>query len=151
MITCESQLKDVHAELRGWARAIRAAAGEGLAAARFALDAGQRDRAMAARRTLNDYARLSRFVGALSSGLNGLYRRVAQSCDEVANLILVCAGDAVAESGLTRGALLLQTPASELRSRRDAALGALRNLIGSTQTAYGPTSGRVGLRPTGFC
>lgn len=144
-ITCESQLKDVQAELRGWARAIRAAAGERLAAARFALDAGQRDRAMAARRTLNDFARLSRFVGALSSGLNGLYRRVAQSCDEVANLILVCAGDAIAESGLTRGALLLQAPVSELRSRRDAALGALRNLIGSTQTAYGPNDWPRGL------
>src|SRR4051812_6380611 len=73
-IVQESQLKDIQSELRGWARAIRSASVEGLAAARFALDANQRDVAIAARRTLNDFARLARFVGALSSGLNGLYR-----------------------------------------------------------------------------
>jgi hypothetical protein len=133
-----SQLKDVRSELRGWATAIRSAASDALTSARFALDPRQRDRALAGRHTLGDYARLARYVGALTPTLSDWYRKLAQSCDLLAGLTLVVAGDALAEGGVTRGAGLLQAPASELRARRDAAINALRILIGSTEHAYGP-------------
>ena len=69
--------------------------------------------------------------------MNQAYRRLAQSLDEVAGLILVLAGEALAGSGFGGGRFLLQAPASELQARRDAVLLALRNLAGTTQEAYG--------------
>ena len=60
-------LAEIGAEMRGWARAIRAAAADGLNAARFALDPQSSDRAMTARRTLGDYARVSRYAAALTT------------------------------------------------------------------------------------
>jgi hypothetical protein len=45
-----SELKDIAVELKGWGRAVRKAAAEGLAAAPLALDIVQNDKAMAARR-----------------------------------------------------------------------------------------------------
>jgi len=77
-LTENSQLKDVRAELGGWARAIRSAATDGLSAARFSLDPRQRDRAFAARRHLGDFARLARFVGALSAALRALLTMFGQ-------------------------------------------------------------------------
>ena len=145
-LTTSSLLKDVQPELRGWAQAIRKTVVEGAAAARFALDPRQRDRAFGSRRLLGDYARLARFVGALTSAVNPQYRRLAQSLDEVAAVILVLMGDALANIGFGGvGRFLLQVPASELQERRDAVIFALRNLIGSTQSAYGPNDWPRGL------
>ena len=104
--------------------------------ARFALDPRSRDRAMAARRLLGGYARLSRFVGALTPTLSPPYRALAKSLDEVAGVILVLMGDALAEIGYSGGRFLLQAPASELQARRDAVIYALRNLVGTAQGAY---------------
>ena len=141
----ESTLKDIKAELDGWSRAIRRAADDGIAAARFALDPRQRDRVFAARRLLGDYARLSRYVGALTPDNNSLYRALAQSCDVLSGLMLVLVGDGLAAAGVTRGTVILQVPASDLVERRDAAINALRTLVGSTQQAYGPNDWPRGL------
>lgn len=144
-VTTDPGTKDYHPEMQGWARAIRAAANEGLATARLSLDPHQRDRAFAARRSLSEYARLSRYVGVLSSGLNNMYRSLAQCCDVVANLILVSCGEALANGGVIRSSFILQAPVSEMQMRRDAALNALRNLVGSTQYAHGPNEWPRGL------
>lgn len=138
-------LKDVYPELRGWRSAIDAIVGDALPAARLALDARQRDRTYAARRQLGDYARIVRYIGALTPSMNLYYRRLAQSLDEVANLLLVIMGDAIAKVGYGGGRFLLQAPASELQERRDAALAALRNLLGSVQQTYGPEEWARGL------
>jgi hypothetical protein len=138
-------LKDIEPELKGWSYAIRNAISDGLNSARFALDPRQRERAFGARRILSDYARIARFVGALTQTLNLSYRRLAQSLDEVAALMLVLAGEALANIGFSGGRFLLQVPASELQERRDAVLYSLRNLTGTTPQAYGPNDWPRGL------
>jgi hypothetical protein len=135
-LTTNPLLKDITPELQGWADAVRSAIEAGSSAARFALDARQRDKAIAMRRTLGDYARMARLIGALTPGMNPNYRAFAQSLDEAAAVILVMTGDALSSVGLSRGQFLLQAPYSELQTRRDAAIYALRNLIGATQLAY---------------
>lgn len=128
-----AMLKDIEAELKGWASAIRSAIAEGTNAARFALDPRQRDLAFSVRRLLGGYARIARLVGALTPNLSPQYRRLAQSLDEVGSVILVLMGDALANVGFSGGRFLLQAPASDLQARRDAAINSLRNLIGSVQ------------------
>jgi hypothetical protein len=130
-----SLLKDVTPEIQGWAQGVRAAIREGTMAARFSLDARQRDKAFAIRRQLGDYARVARLVGALTPTLNQTYRKFAQSLDEVAAVILVSMGEALSNVGFN-GRFLLQAPYSELQVRRDSAIYALRNLVGATQEAY---------------
>ena len=136
-LTTNSQLKDIEPELSGWGQAIRAIIADGTAAAPLALDPRARDRAFAARRQLGDYARMARLVGAMTQTLNGPYRRLAQSLDESAAVIVVIAGEAISAMGMGGGQFLLAAPASELQARRDAVLMALRTLAGTTQVAYG--------------
>lgn len=138
-------LKDIHPELRGWSHNLRQVVAEGVDAARFALDPWQRDRAMAARRLLGDYARVARYVGALTPNLNINYRQLAKSLDEVANMILVSMGEAVAQSGHGGGRFLLQAPASELQTRREAVVNALRSLVGTSREHYGSNDWPRGL------
>ena len=145
-LTTDSQLKDIEPELLGWGQAIRGIVADGIAAARIAIDPRSRDRAMGARRQLGDYARLARFVGALTCGQNQAYRRLAQSLDEVGAMILVLIGESLARIGFGGGRFLLQAPASELQTRRDAVVLALRNLNGATQDAYGSKDWPYGLR-----
>lgn len=137
-LTTNALLKDVHPELRGWAHHLRQVVAEGTQAARLALDPWQRDRAMAARRLLGDYARVARYVGALSPNMSVHYRQLAKSLDEVAGVILVSMGDGLAQFGNGAGRFLLQAPASELTARRDAVINALRTLVGTTAEAFGP-------------
>lgn len=144
-LTTNSILKDVKVELEGWASAVRLAVQDGVNAARFALDTRQRDKAFGIRRTLGDYARMARMVGALTPTLNVTYRKFAQSLDEVASVLLVMMGEALANVGFSGGRFLLQVPYSELQVRRDAVIYALRNLAGSTQEAYGPNDWPRGL------
>ena len=144
-LTSNALLKDVLPELNGWATAIRTAIADGTNAARFSLDPHQRDRAFAVRRLLGGYARVARYVGALTPTLSPPYRRLAQSLDEVANVIMVLMGDALANIGYSGGRFLLQAPASELQGRRDAVIYALRNLTGSVQEGYGPNEWPRGL------
>lgn len=136
-LTTDHRLKDITAELQGWGQAIRILVSDGAAAARMSLDPRARDRLFGARRALGDYARLARLIGALTQTLSQSYRRLAQSLDEVASLMLVLAGEALAASGLAGGRFLLSVPASELQSRRDAILMALRALLGSSENAHG--------------
>lgn len=145
-LTTNPLLKDVTPELQGWAQAIRSALAEGANAARFALDPRQRDKAFAIRRQLGDYARMARLVGALSGpAVSANYRAFAQSLDEAASVLLVMMGEALANIGFAGGKYLLQAPYSELQVRRDAAVYALRNLVGATQEAYGPNDWPRGL------
>ena len=144
-LTNNALLKDVHPELNGWATAIRSISAEGTNSARYSLDPRQRDKAFAARRQLGGYARLARYVGALTPTQSLPYRKLAQSLDEVANVILVMMGDALANIGYSGGRFLLQVPASELQGRRDAVIYALRNLTGSVQEGYGPNDWPRGL------
>lgn len=144
-LTTNSLLKGVTPELEGWATAVRAAIPEGASAARFALDPRQRDKAFAIRRQLGDYARLARLVGALTPTMSPTYRKFAQSIDEVAAVLLVLMGEALANVGFNGGRFLLQVPYTELQVRRDAAIYALRNLVGATQEAYGPNDWPRGL------
>ena len=144
-LTTNSLLKDVTPELQGWAQGVRSAIQEGTVAVRFALDPRQRDKAFAIRRQLGDYARIARLVGALTPTLNLTYRKFAQSLDEVAAVILVTMGESLANVSFNGGRFLLQAPYSELQTRRDATIYALRNLIGATQEAYGPNDWPRGL------
>jgi hypothetical protein len=130
-LTSLSQLKDISVELTGWGRAIRQAASDGLAAARLALDSVNHDTAMSARRMLCEYARLARFVGTMSDGSGLYFRRLAQSCDVLAALILVGIGEGLAASGITRSTAIVRVAASDLQTRRNAVITALRGLIGS--------------------
>jgi hypothetical protein len=136
-LTTDHRLKDVEIELQGWGQAIRGIIADGTSAARLALDPRARDRMFGARRQLGDYARLSRFVGALTPTLSVSYRKLSQSLDEVASLMMVLAGESLAGSGLGGGRFLLSVPASELQARRDAVLLALRTLQGTTEQAFG--------------
>jgi hypothetical protein len=144
-LTTNTLLKDVTPELEGWAQAVRSAIREGTSAARFGLDPRQRDKAMAIRRRLGDYARMARLVGALTPSMNLTYRKFAQSLDEVAAVILVGLGESLANLGFSGGQYLLQVPYTELQVRRDAAIYALRNLVGATQESYGPSEWPRGL------
>jgi hypothetical protein len=144
-LTGNTILKDITLELEGWASAIRLILAEGTTAARFALDPRQRDKAFGARRALGDYARIARLVGALTPSLNINYRKLAQSLDEAAAVLLVMMGESLANASFSGGRFLLQAPYSELQVRRDAAINALRNLVGSTQSAYGPNDWPRGL------
>lgn len=136
-LTTSNLLKDVTPELDGWADAIRSAVAEATDAARFGLDPRQRDRAFGLRRTLGDYARLARLVGALTPAMNHSYRSLAQSIDEVCAVILVLVGESMANNGFAGGRYLLQAPYSELQTRRDAAMNALRNLLGAMNFSNG--------------
>lgn len=137
-LTRSSLLKDVAPELAGWGDAIRASVEEGIASGRFGLDPRQRDRAFGIRRTLGDYARLARLVGALTPAMNHNFRSLAQSIDEVCAVILVLVGESMANNGFQGGRFLLQAPYSELQTRRDAAMQALRNLLGSLSYTNAP-------------
>ena len=132
----EPQLKDVTPELRGWRGAITRLVEDGAAAAPFALDQRQRDRVFDVRRSLGDYARLARLLGAATPQFNGPYRQLAKSLDDATALMLVVAGDAIAIQG-QGGAAPLPAPASDLQARRDAVLSAVRSLVGSAQQSYG--------------
>lgn len=136
-LSTNSLLKDIQPELSGWGSAIRAAMADGINAARMALDPRQRDLAFSMRRSLGDYARVSRYAGAMTPSMSAYYRRLAQSLDEVAGVLLVLMGEALANIGFSGGRFLLQAPVSELQERRDAVIMALENLIGSAREAYG--------------
>lgn len=145
-LTTNTILKDVIPELEGWGMAIRSAIQEGVNSARFALDSRQRDKTFGIRRTLGDYARMARLVGALSGPVVEVnYRKLAQSIDEAASVLLVMMGEALANVGFSGGRYLLQVPYTELQTRRDAVIYALRNLVGSTQEAYAPNEWPRGL------
>jgi hypothetical protein len=126
-----SELKDIQIELQGWGRAVRQASTDGLAAGQLALDMLQFDRAMSARRTLEDYARLARYVGAMSGDTEPYFRHFAQSCDVIAGLILVAIGEGLAANGVTRGSQMIRVSAGDLQARRNAVINGLRNLMGS--------------------
>jgi hypothetical protein len=136
-LTTSSELKDIRVELIGWSRAVRQAASDGLAAGALALDMVQFDRAMSARRTLCDYARLSRYVGAMSGDTSPFFRHFAQSCDVMAGLVLVTMGEGLAANGVTRGTAIVRVAAGDLQSRRNAVINALRNLTGSSEASLG--------------
>lgn len=144
-LTRSALLKDVAPELRGWGHAIRAALSEGYNAARFGLDPRNRDKGFAMRRQLNDYARLARLVGAHTPAMLTDFRKLAQSLDEAANLLLVIMGEALANVGFGGGRYVPQVAYADLQTRRDAVIYALRNLVGSTQSAYGPEDWPRGL------
>jgi hypothetical protein len=127
-IARDPSLAEISAEMRGWARAIRAAAADGLAAARFALDPHSSDRAMTARRTLGDYARVSRYAAALASCGGNAFCRLAQACDALASLILVLLGDGLADAGVTRSTHIPRVPLATLRQRRDTVITELQLL-----------------------
>jgi hypothetical protein len=136
-LTSDPDLADIAPELRGWSSVIRRAAADGLGAAGNALDPADRDRAFGARRILGDYARLSRYAGALTTCAPDVYCRVARGCDGVANVVLVTIGRALGDAGVTRTGAVLQAPATLLQARRDAIIRALNNLsspiVGDTE------------------
>lgn len=117
-------------ELEGWQGAITLALDEAVANARLGLDPARRDVAFAMRRQLGEYARLSRLVGLFSPALQPLYRSLAASLDDMASVVLVLIGEAMANVGFTGGRFLLQTSYSDLQARRDAVLVALRQIDG---------------------
>lgn len=131
----DNLVKDIQPELRGWSSAIDSAITDGVNAARFSLDPQQRNQAFRCRRILNDYARVARYVGALTPNMNMSYRRLAQSLDEVASVLLVMMGEALAKIGNAGGRFLMQVSASDLQERRDAVIYALRTFIGTRQSS----------------
>jgi hypothetical protein len=144
-LTTNNLLKDIAPELEAWGTAIRGAIAQGVAAAPQALDPYQRDVTFSVRRQLGDFARLSRLLGAVTPPVNADYRNLAQSLDEVASVLLVMMGEALANVGFNGGRYLLKAPLAELQSRRAAVIYALRNLVGTAQEAYGPNDWPRGL------
>jgi hypothetical protein len=136
-LTNHNLLKDIQPELEGWSIAIRRIIQDGLHSAEFALDARKRDNTFAARRSLRDFARLARYIGALTPHLNIYFRRLAQSLDEVGAVLLVIMGEELAEVGVSTTGVLLQAPAGELEERRDAILQTLRTLNGAKHSSHG--------------
>lgn len=135
-LVTHSLMKDIQPELEGWAMSIRHTINDGLRSAEFALDARQRDNTFGARRSLRDFARLARYIGALTPHTNVYFRRLAQSLDEVSAVLLVIMGEELAEVGISTTGILLQAPASELEERRDAILQSLRTLNGAKYSSY---------------
>lgn len=144
-LSSDAVLKDVRPEIQGWTQAIRSALREGYNSGRLALDPRNRDKCFGIRRQLNDYARVARLIGAMTSTVSQYYRKLAQSLDEAAAVLLVVMGEALSNIGIGGGRYLLQAPYTELQVRRDAAIYALRNLVGATQQAYGPNDWPRGL------
>lgn len=144
-LTTNSILKDISPELQGWASAIRGIIQEGINASRFALDVTKRDLAFAMRRSLGDYARMARLIGALTPAVHVQYRQLAQSLDEAAAVILVKMGESLANVSFKGGRFLLQVTYTELQSRRDAVVMNLRNLLHSHQIDYGQEAWPRGL------
>ena len=60
---------DITPEMQGWGQSIREAVEETSIAARQGLDPSQRDKVIAIRRQLGEYARMARFVGAMAPGM----------------------------------------------------------------------------------
>jgi len=129
---------DITPEMQGWADSIRTAIVQGKAAAEMGLDPTQRDKVIAMRRQLGEYARMARFVGSLSPGMTQNFRRLGRGLDEVSAVLLVMLGESLASVGFSTGYYLLQVPLQELQQRRDAVIYALRNFVGGSQQAYGP-------------
>jgi hypothetical protein len=129
---------DITPEMQGWGQSIREAVEETGSAARQGLDPSQRDKVIAIRRQLGEYARMARFVGTLAPGMTQNFRRLGQGLDEVAAVSLVMLGESLASVGFAYGYYLLQVPLADLRQRRDAVIYALRNFSGGAQEAYGP-------------
>ena len=129
---------DITPEMQGWGDSIRTAIVQGKAAAQMGLDPTQRDKVIAMRRQLGEYARMARFVGSLSPGMTQNYRRLGRGLDEVSAVLLVMLGESLASVGFSTGYYLLQVPLQELQQRRDAVIYALRNFVGGSQQAYGP-------------
>jgi hypothetical protein len=129
---------DITPEMQGWADSLRTAISQGKVAAQSGLDPTQRDKVIAMRRQLGEYARMARFVGALSPGMTQNFRRLGRGLDEVSAVTLVMLGESLASVGFSTGYYLLQVPLQELQQRRDAVIYALRNFVGGSQQAYGP-------------
>jgi hypothetical protein len=129
---------DITPEMSGWGDSLRTAILQGHSAARQGLDPTQRDKVIAVRRQLGEYARMARFVGALSPGMTQNFRRLGRALDEVAAVLLVMLGESLASVGFATGYYLLQVPLPELQQRRDAVIFALRNFNGGAQQSYGP-------------
>jgi hypothetical protein len=129
---------DIVPEMQGWADSIRVAIAESKAAAQAGLDPTNRDKVMAMRRQLGEYARMARFVGSMSPGMTQNFRRLGRGLDEVSAVSLVMLGESLASVGFAAGYYLLQVPLPELQQRRDAVIFALRNFAGGAQQAYGP-------------
>jgi hypothetical protein len=77
------------------------------------------------------------------------YRKLAQSLDAVAAVLLVKMGEVLANGSFNGGRFIMQAPYSELQARRDAVINALRNLVGSTQQALGPNDWPRGIEAYG--
>jgi hypothetical protein len=129
---------DITPEMQGWGDSLRTAIVQGRAAARQGLDPAQRDKVMAVRRQLGEYARMARGVGSLSPGMTQNYRRLGRGLDEVSAVLLVMLGESLASVGFATGYYLLQVPLQELQQRRDAVIYALRNFNGGTQQSVSP-------------
>jgi hypothetical protein len=113
--------------------------------ARQGLDPAQRDKVMAVRRQLGEYARMARGVGSLSPGMTQNYRRLGRALDEVSAVRLVILGESLASVGFATDYYLLQVPLQELQQRRDAVIYALRNFNGGAQQSYGPDDWPCGI------
>jgi len=144
-LTTNTILKDITPELEGWASAIRSLIQEGINAARFALDITKRDQAFAMRRSLGDYARMARLLGVVTPAMNVYYRKLAQSLDEAANVLVVRMGEALANVGFSGGRFLLQAPYAELQARRDSVIQNLRGLLTSYQMDWSVNEWNRGL------
>lgn len=135
-LTTNPLTADITPEMQGWGQSIRDAVEETANAARQGLDPSQRDKVIAIRRQLGEYARMARFVGAMAPGMTQNFRRLGQGLDEVAAVSLVMLGESLASVGFAYGYYLLQVPLADLRQRRDAVIYALRNFSGGAQEAY---------------
>jgi len=132
-LIAEAGNREVLPELRGWRTRITTEYAAGLAAARLAQDPAQRDRAFHSIRTLGDFARVARLVGARRDELFFDFRRLGTSLDDAALSLRIALGESVDGLGLAPGGLILPVSVTEGRTRRGALIDSLRRLSGNTQ------------------
>lgn len=122
--------RDWRPELTGWRSTLLREYEGGAAAARFAQDPAQRERAFFSVRRLGEYARLARLVGVMNLEVSYSYRRLATTLDGCASVLRVLMGQTLNDAGLGDGGVIIQVPLTDLRQRRDALMTALRRLTG---------------------
>lgn len=129
--------RDFRPELMGWRAHLLREFAEGAAAARMAQDPARRERTFKAIRTLGDYARIARLIGAAHLEMLRPYRRFAATLDDAANVLRMLAGESIYEAGLDEGGLILNVPLTDLHQRGDTLLEALRQLLATDQKSSG--------------
>jgi hypothetical protein len=135
--------RDIGVELSGWRDYLMKEYADGSAAAGFAQDAAQRERAQLAIRRLNEFAWLARLVGIAMGEQYWDFRRLATSLDNAADIVRIRIGEALYDVGLSFNGLILQVSATDLRLRGSATVDALSGLLSGDEPIFDDWGERI--------